>query len=88
MKSHKSKQEILDDLSKKELGDGIDEYINFWTYWYDGEQEFEDYEFYDYFYDWLNDPIRHRDDKLDELLGISRNVTIGDYIDKKLDNNK
>lgn len=80
MKSHKSKQEILDDLSKKELD------VNFWTYWYDGGQEFDNYEFYEYFYDWLNDPIRHRDDKLDEILGINKNVTIGDYINKKMDN--
>lgn len=86
---NKSKQEILADISKKELGQYLDEYIKFFEYWYDGVGDYYDFDGYhhqDYFYDWLENPIRNRDEKIDEILGISKNMTIGDYMNKKLDN--
>lgn len=89
MANSKSKQDILSDISKKELGDHLSEYIEFFSYWYDCADEgcYSSDRYYDYFYEWLTDPIRNRDDKLDEILGINKNVTIGDYMNKKLDNN-
>ena len=37
MKNHKSKIEILDDISKKEFFDERHDYAHFFEYWYDGQ---------------------------------------------------
>ena len=37
MRNHKSKQEIIDDISKKEFFDEKEAYANFFELWYDGK---------------------------------------------------
>jgi hypothetical protein len=89
MKNHKSKKEILDDLSKKEFFDEKGLALSFFEFWYDG-----DFDYYEgmyspddeYFVNWLNDPQRLRDEKLDQLLGITKNNTIKDFLPKNFKN--
>lgn len=85
MKNHKSKQEILDYISRKEFFDEKEAYANFFEFWYDGGYDSEDYsDYYSHFDMWLNDPQRLRDEKLDELLDISKKNRIGDFFPKDL----
>lgn len=84
MRNHKSKQEILDDISKKEFFEEKDAYSDFFLMWYDGyDNSYEFYDHYEHYFDmWLNDPQRLRDEKLDELLDISKRDRIGDFFPK------
>jgi hypothetical protein len=85
MRKHKNKQEILDDLSKKEFFDESVAYSNFFLLWYDGECPPSDdyYDYYsEYFVMWLNDPQRLRDEKIDELLDLSKKNRVGDFFPK------
>jgi hypothetical protein len=79
MKKHKNKQEILDDLSKKEFFDEKASYSDFFMYYMDGVLcDFKG----QYFDMWLNDPQRLRDEKIDELLGLSKKNRVGDFFPK------
>jgi hypothetical protein len=91
VRNHKSKQEILDDISKKDFFDEKLYYSYFFMYWYDGEYESSiDYydHYYDYFNKWLSDPQRLRDEKIDELLDLSKKNRVGDFFPKDLIINK
>ena len=84
MRNHKSKQEIIDDISKKEFFDEKEAYANFFEFWYDGWDPVDDhYDYYKHCFDmWLNNPQRLRDEKIDELLDISKKNRIGDFFPK------
>jgi len=84
VRNHKSKQEILDDLSKKEFFDEKEAYSNFFEFWYDGCYPSDDhYDYYSHYFDmWLEDPQRLRDEKIDEFLDISKKNRIGDFFPK------
>jgi len=84
VRNHKSKQEIIDDISKKEFFDEKEAYSNFFEFWYDGWYPGDDhYDHYSHYFDmWLNDPQRLRDEKIDELLDISKKNRIGDFFPK------
>ena len=88
MRNHKSKKEIIDDISKKEFFDEKEAYVSFFELWYDGWDPGEDhYDYYSHYFDmWLNDPQRLRDEKLDELLDISKKNRIGDFFPKDFGN--
>jgi hypothetical protein len=84
MRKHKNKQEILDDLSRKEFFDQKASYSDFFMYWYDGGYDPEDYyDYYSHYFDmWLEDPQRLRDEKIDELLDLSKKNRVGDFFPK------
>ena len=75
----KNKQDIIGKIKLKELSDELSEYYSqYFEYWYDGGgyydtgQYYSDYE-WDYFDNWLNDPCRLRDEKIEKIIGISPN---------------
>jgi hypothetical protein len=82
MKKHKNKQQILDDISKKDFFDEKSAYSDFFMYWYDGCYD-SSYDYHEHYFDmWLNDPQRLRDEKLDELLDLSKKNRLGDFFPK------
>jgi len=87
MSNRKTKQEILDDISKKEFFDEQKEYSDFFMLWYDGLLEDYFYDFHEiYFHMWLEDQSRLRDDKIDEILDLSKKNRLGDFFPKDFDN--
>lgn len=78
MSKIKSKQEILDLLNKKE---GIKDWIENWNDWMDSWYDDDHYPYYiDYYFEeWLMDPSRLRDEKIDEILDISKKNQLKDF---------
>ena len=79
------KQKILDDISKKEVF-----LEKFFMYWYDGEYDgkresnyIEEFENEGDFHMWREDTQRLRDEKIDDILDISKKNTIGDILPKE-----
>jgi hypothetical protein len=72
----RNKQDIIDKIKLKEIDDELSNYSEYFEYWYDGGGYYydtgQDYEWI-YFYDWLDDPSRLRDEKIEKIIGISPN---------------
>lgn len=75
-------RKLKDDASEQEIQDYYDYWFNFW-YAADDDWCRTEYDYEEYWYEYQNDPVRLRQEKIEEIFNLNEKPTIKDIWPKQ-----